>query len=66
MAAAALWDWLAEWIASWYEEAPITYQEKDARIQACLALSPVNLWELRELALSSGGLLECTFLLLLL
>jgi hypothetical protein len=30
---------------------------KSARIEACLAQSPVDLWELRELALSKGGLL---------
>jgi len=30
---------------------------KAARIEACLSRSPVDLWELRELALSKGGLL---------
>ena len=34
-------------------------EEKAQKIEACLAQSPVNLWELRDLALSQGGLLEC-------
>lgn len=30
---------------------------KEDRIEACLSRNPVNLWELRELALSKGGLM---------
>jgi hypothetical protein len=39
-------------------EEDLSFQEKATRIEACLAQVPVNLWELRELALSKGGLLE--------
>lgn len=35
-----------------------SFEDKARRIEDCLARSPVNLWELRELALSKGGLLE--------
>jgi hypothetical protein len=35
-----------------------SFEDKAQRIEDCLARSPVNLWELRELALSKGGLLE--------
>ena len=34
--------------------------QKVLQIEACLARNPVNLWELRELALSRGGLVKCT------
>lgn len=33
-------------------------EEKALQIEACLAKNPVDLWELRELALSRGGLLK--------
>jgi hypothetical protein len=33
-------------------------EEKELQIKACLAKNPVDLWELRELALSGGGLLK--------
>ena len=40
---------------------PFQFQDnlktKATRIETCLAQSPVDLWELRELALSQGGLL---------
>ena len=35
---------------------------KEDRIETCLAQTPVNLWELRELALSKGGLLKREFI----
>lgn len=34
---------------------------KEERINKCLSQDPVNLWELRELALSKGGLLNCEY-----
>ena len=35
-------------------------KDKALRVQACLAHDPVSLWELRELALSKGGLVNGT------
>jgi hypothetical protein len=34
------------------------YQEKAKRIEECLGETRVDLWKLRQLALSKGGLLE--------
>ena len=38
----------------------IALKDKALRVQACLAHDPVSLWELRELALSKGGLVNGT------
>mmetsp|Transcript_2540 Transcript_2540/g.6066 ORF Transcript_2540/g.6066 Transcript_2540/m.6066 type:complete len:537 (+) Transcript_2540:206-1816(+) len=40
-----------------YTEDPNWHLAKQRRIQFCLEQNPVHLWELRELALSKGGLL---------
>jgi hypothetical protein len=37
--------------------ATLEMEEKALQIEACLARDPIDLWELRELALTSGGLL---------
>jgi hypothetical protein len=57
---ASLWNLLRMQLP---QQQPLLYdqdsmEEKAQRIEACLARKPVNLWELRELALSRGGLLE--------
>ena len=36
----------------------LNYEEKAQQIEKCLNSSAVDLWKLRELALSKGGLLE--------
>jgi hypothetical protein len=36
-------------------------KEKAQRVRDCLQNHPISLWELRELALSSGGLVNGTF-----
>ena len=36
-------------------------KQKALEIEECLSNDPVNLWHLRELALTRGGLLESTF-----
>lgn len=42
-------------------EAEDDLHTKAERIETCLADVPVNIWELRELALSKGGLLTRKF-----
>lgn len=42
------------------EESSVLRREKQASIQRCLSQKSVDLWQLRELALSKGGLVNGT------
>jgi len=65
-AAACWWETVVAWIMGTpmidsSSKESVDLRAKGDRIEACLAERPVNLWELRELALSKGGFLsgEC-------
>ena len=70
MGPSALWDSSIEQLVSSMPASLFTsslrlrddLKTKAERIDRCLAQNPVDLWELRELALSNGGLLTREFL----
>lgn len=52
---------LEPWIFSSTLHSHDDLSTKVDRIEQCLSQNPVDLWELRELALSRGGLMTCEF-----